>query len=538
MSPSQDQSEMRARAVRRSLSSELRPTLALAWPVILAELGWMGMGLADMFMVGRLGPEAIGAVGLGNILYFTVSIVGYGLLLGLDTEVSQAFGAGRLDDCRRWLLHGCVLAVILSPPLIACVWLFQPLLNSWGIAPEVLERLHPYLRVMNWTTPPLLFYVALRRYLQGMNVVRSVMFSLISANVVNIAGNWVLVYGNLGSPRLDVEGSAWATFIARVYMVLVLAWAVVWHDRGCLSAWRRITVRVEWPRIRRLLALGVPAAAQLLLEIGVFAVAATLAGRLGPAALATHEIVLNVCGLTFMVPLGIASAGTVRVGQAIGRGDPDGAAAEGWAALAVGAGFMACAAAVFLMAPRTIVGAFTTDRMVITTGITLLAVAAAFQLFDGLQVVATGLLRGVGDTKTPMIGNLLAHWCLGLPIGFCLAFLRGWGVLGIWIGLSAGLIAVGMFLLRAWSVRSRRLRRGDGPESHGGVGPPQRTALQWLKVSATPRPPAPQAIAGRRYSSRARPRGVIHRPRRADRPVSFAPRCRAACARAPTVGRR
>lgn len=437
---------------------ELRPTLGLALPVILAELGWMGMGLADMFMVGPLGPEAIGAVGLGNVLFFTIAIFGYGLLLGMDTEVSQSFGAGRLVDCHRTLANGVYLAFLITPFLTLSILALFPFLGSWGIDPAILRLLRPYLWVSNWCMLPLLVYAALRRYLQGMGLMRPIMYALVSANLVNILGNWVLVYGHWGFPVLGVEGSAWATFVARVYKMLFLAGAIILHTRRQKTGLWRAGLGPELKRIRRLLALGLPAAIQVTLEVGVFAIAASLAGRLGPAALAAHEIALNVCGFTFMVPLGISSAGSVRVGQAIGRGDPEAAVVSGWAALGLGAMFMSGAATAFLLIPRTIIGLYTNDSGVLATGITLLAVAAAFQLFDGVQVVATGNLRGVGDTKTPMFANLLAHWGIGLPIGFVLGFLRGWGVLGIWIGLSTGLIVAGGLLVHVWSRRARTMR--------------------------------------------------------------------------------
>jgi MATE family multidrug resistance protein len=441
----------------RALRGDLGPTLALALPVIVAEVGWMAMGLADMFMVGPLGAEAIGAVGLGNILYFAIAIFGYGLLTGMDTVVSQAFGAGKIGDCHRTLLHGIALACAVTPPLTAVVWLTIPWLGSLGIEAGILGPMVSCFKIFTWATLPLLLFTVFRRYLQGMSHVRAATIALVSANVVNIAANWLLIYGHLGFPRLGIAGSAWGTFVARVYLMVYLVVAVVLHDRRHATGLFRTRARLEWARTRRLLGLGLPAAIQYALEVGVFAVAASLAGRLGAAPLAAHEIVLNVCSFTFMVPFGISSAGSVRVGQAIGRRDASGAVRAGWTALAVGAAFMACAAAAFLLVPRTIIGLYTKDPQVLAMGITLLAAAAAFQLFDGIQVVSTGNLRGVGETKAPMYANLLAHWGIGLPIGYVLCFLQGWGILGIWIGLSTGLIVVGGLLLGVWSTRARRL---------------------------------------------------------------------------------
>ena len=213
--------------------------------------------------------------------------------------------------------------------------------------------------------------------------------------------------------------------------------------------------------MRRLLTLGLPAASQVTLEVGVFAAATALAGRLAPAALAAHQIAVNLASLTFMVPLGIASAGAVRVGHAVGRGDPHGAARSGWTAILLGVSFMSCAAAAFLFIPHVLIGAFTSDPAVLATGVSLLFVGAVFQLFDGVQAVSTGVLRGLGDTRTPMLWNLAGHWFVGLPLGYALCFAFGLGVIGLWWGLSTGLIICGIALLTAWSQRVTALRRLD-----------------------------------------------------------------------------
>jgi MATE family multidrug resistance protein len=272
---------------------------------------------------------------------------------------------------------------------------------------------------------------------------------------VNAAANWVLVYGNLGVRPLGVAGSGWATVLARVCMAAIPVAAVLIHDRRCRTGLLQTPVRPDWGLLRDLLKLGWPAAGQLVLEIGVFGVATVLAGRLGAVALAAHEIALNVCGLTFMVPLGVSSAGAVRVGQALGRGDSRAASRAGGTALLLGVGFMAASALALLLVPRAIFGAFTGDDAVVTIGTPLLFVAAMFQLFDGLQVVTTGILRGAGDTRTAMAFNIVAHWGLGLPIAAGLAFGAGWGVVGLWLGLCVGLIVLGLALLVAWIAKVR-----------------------------------------------------------------------------------
>ncbi|SIO56931.1 multidrug resistance protein, MATE family [Singulisphaera sp. GP187] len=443
---------------RREMLRELAPTLQLAGPVILAELGWMAMGIVDTMIVGRLGAEAIGAVSIGGTFFLTVAVFGMGMLLGLDTLIAQAFGAGRLADCRRTLTQGVYLGLALTLPLTGLVFMAGPWLNALGVNPAIIKLATPYIRAIAWSMGPLLVYAAFRRYLQAVGRLTPIVFALISANLINALANWVLVYGHLGAPAWGVEGSGWATTVSRIYMALVVVIAAVIPRRSSGLTLRLTDWRPDLARIRQLLALGFPAAAHLTLEVGVFATATTLVGRLDSASLAAHQIVLNVASVTFMIPLGLASAAAVLVGRALGRRDPVAAVRAGWTAIVLGAGFMTCSGLTFLLIPRSILGAFTTDPTVVATGLTLLGVAACFQLFDGLQGVTTGVLRGVGDTRTPMLVNLLAHWALGLPCGYALAFPGGLGALGLWIGLSIGLVAAGLTLLRVWFRQARRLR--------------------------------------------------------------------------------
>jgi multidrug resistance protein, MATE family len=437
----------------KDLRPEFRPMFKLAWPVVLSEIGWMLMGLVDTIMVGRVSPEAIGGVSIGSVLHFTVAVFGMGLLLGLDTLVSQAFGGRRLDECHAWLLHGVYLSLGLLVPLTLVLLLFFPLLPAWGIHPAVLRETFPYFGALVWGLLPLLLFSSFRRYLQAMNQVKPILFAMISANLVNAFGNWMLIFGKLGAPAMGAEGAGWSTTLARAYMMAVLLAAIVWHERRERTGLWNTPLKLELTRIARLLRLGCPAALQITMEVGVFAAATALAGRLTPVSLAAHQIAMQVASVTFMVPLGMASAGAVRVGQALGRNDPDAAERAGWMALSLGAGFMGLAGLGLLSLPQAIMRIFTVDAGVISLGASLLLLAAVFQLFDGVQVVATGILRGTGDTRTPMVCNFIGHWLIGLPVSYAFCFLMGWGVFGLWIGLSLGLILVGAVLLRVWSRR-------------------------------------------------------------------------------------
>jgi MATE family multidrug resistance protein len=375
------------------------------------------------------------------------------MLLGLDTLVSHAYGAGRLDECHRWLLHGIVLCLALSVPVTGGLWALVANLDRLGVHPAVLALAGPYLQVVSWSVLPLLLYFAFRRYLQGMGIVRPVMHALVAANIVNAIVNAILIFGVLGAPALGVVGAAWATVLSRVVMAAHLLAVILRRERGLEPRLLHTTPKIERSWMRRLVVLGLPAASQLALEVGAFGAASVLASGLAPASLAAHQIALNLAGFTFMVPLGIASAGAVRVGHAIGRRDGPAAARAGWTALLFGASSMMTAAVVFVTVPGLLIGAFTRNAAVIEIGVMLLAVAAVFQLFDGLQGVGTGVLRGLGDTRTPMLWNLAAHWVIGLPTGYLLAFRFGFGVIGLWCGLSLGLIICGIALVVVWHRR-------------------------------------------------------------------------------------
>ncbi len=439
--------------------SELKPLLKIAGPIVLAEIGWMAMGIVDTIMVGPLGPAAISAAGVGSSLFFAIAIFGMGLMLGLDALVSQAYGAHRTDECVRWLYHGVALALVVTPVVMAITWGLHLTLDWWGLHPDIRGLAGPYLRITITGTLPLLLYASFRRYLQGLHIVRPIMTALISANLVNAAGNWVLIYGHLGMPALGVEGAAWATVLARVYMAAFLVVAIARGHRRRWAAHPHVPQGLDVARMTRLVRIGFPAASQIALEVGVFAASTTLAGRLDPAASAAHQISLNLASLAFMVPLGLASAAAVRVGHAVGAGDPVRTIRAGWTALATGAAVTALMGIAFLVWRVPMLRAFTQDRGVMEIGAGLLVVAAAFQLFDGTQAVATGVLRGVGETRMPMIMNVIGHWVLGLPAGYVLCFVVGWGVRGLWFGLSIGLTFVALALTFVWTRRARQMAK-------------------------------------------------------------------------------
>ncbi|MGA7852837.1 MAG: MATE family efflux transporter [Candidatus Acidiferrales bacterium] len=447
------------------IAEEARPMIHLALPLVLAELGWMTMAIVDTMMVGRQHDSAvaIGAVSLGSILFNSAAIFGTGLMLGLDTLVSHSYGAGDVEDCHRSLVNGVYLSLGITPVLMGVIWLFAPLLRSLDIPASVLQQAIPYLHALNWGTLPLLLYFVFRRYLQGMNMAKPVMFALVSANLVNLAGNWALVYGHLGFRAMGTVGSGWSTCFARTYMMLVLLAYALYYDHRNKTGLRNAARLPNFTRVWRLVYLGLPAATQFGMEVGVFAVATALIGRLGAVPLASHQVALNTVSLTYMVPLGISAAAAVRVGQALGRRDAHAASRAGWTALLLGTSFMGCMAIALFLIPGEIVRIYTPDAELIPAASALLFVAAFFQLFDGMQTVATGALRGAGDTRTPMLCHLFFYWFIGLPLGAYLCFRVGWGAPGMWAGLSVALILIGSALLYFWRRKERSFAAGYLP---------------------------------------------------------------------------
>jgi len=442
---------------RVDLGEELRALLTLAIPVALSEIGWMTMTVVDVVMVGKLGPAAIGAVGLGNAIYYAPSLFGIGLLLGLDTMVSWAWGAKDYDNGHRWLAQAMYLALAFTPVLMMFIVVARPLFTARGVDPLVGSYTRSYVSILNWGTLPLLVYGGFRRYLQGVGLVRPVTFALISANLVNLAGNWIFIYGKLGMPALGVSGSAISTVVSRIYMAAVLVYFAWRHERGRGHPLFAHWPGPDWARIRVLLNLGVPAAFQVVLEIAAFGAVTIMASHLNPIALATHEIALSCAAYTFMVPLGISAAAAVAVGHAIGAGNRARARRAGWMAIGLGVGFMAFAALAFLLIPKPIIEIYSRDPRILAMGVRILTLVGAFQIFDGCQTVATGALRGLGDTRFPMLTNFAGYWLFGLPLGALICFRLKWGLSGLWIGLTLALIVIASLLLRRWQGASVRV---------------------------------------------------------------------------------
>ena len=449
--------------------NSFRALLRLALPIVVVQIGIMFMGVIDTIMVGHLSARALAAVALGNLYFWACGIFGMGVIMALDPVIAQAVGAKDEVAVARGFQRGFLLALLLTVPTSILLLFVSPVLRSLGQADDVIPLAVSYTVVCIPGVLPFLAFNVLRQTLQAMELVRPIVITMIVANVANIGLNWMLIFGKLGAPALGVAGAAWATSAARWLMVIVL-FAIAWrHLRPYLLPVRADTFALA--PFGRMLALGAPIGIQFQLEYGIFAVVGLLMGTIGTTALAAHQVAINIASFTFMVPMGIAAAAAVLVGHAVGRNDAVEARHAATAALVSGVGFMALMAIVLLVAPGFIARVYTTDAGVIAIAVVLIPLAGFFQVFDGMQVVCGGILRGLGDTHSPLIANILGFWLLGLPLGLWLGIRSGYGPAGLWWGLVLGLAVVGMGLLVRVQVRMKKsMKRVEVDRDRGVEG--------------------------------------------------------------------
>lgn len=438
--------------------NELRATMRLALPIVVVQVGLMSMGVVDTIMVGHASAIDLAAVALGNLYFWASIIFGLGALMALDPVVAQAVGAGDEQAVARGVQRGILLSAGLALLASLAMVPSAPVLNLLGQPGEVVPVAAAYCLASIPGSLPFFLFVVFRQSLQAMSRVRPIVLTIVLANLVNLLLNWMLIFGNLGAPRMGAVGSGWASSISRWFMALSLL-AMAWPLLKPYLRPLRPEVLALAP-LARMIRLGAPIGIQFQLEYGAFAIIGLMMGWLGTVAVAGHQIALNLASLTFMVPLGVSAAAAVRVGQAVGRGSAPGARQAAGSGLAIGGSFMAASAVVLLLAPGLLARAYTSQHEVLAVAVVLIPVAGIFQVFDGIQVVASGVLRGIGDTRAPMVVNILGFWLIGMPVSVLSGFHLGAGPVGLWLGLASGLAAVAVFLLVRVRMRfSRELRR-------------------------------------------------------------------------------
>jgi MATE family multidrug resistance protein len=453
--------EAGARAPENAWRGEVKAMLALSWPMILTNLGQTAMNATDVMLMGRLGAQALAAGALGVNLYFMPLIFGLGLMLATSPMIATELGRKRhsVRDVRRTVRQGLWLAVLISIPIWIFLWNAEALLKWMGQEPELAAQAGTYVRWLQWAVLPFYGYIVLRSFISALERPGWALVIVFLAVVLNAVLAWCLMFGRLGLPAMGVAGAGLATSLASLFMFVGLACVVALEKK-----FRRYRMfgrfwRADWPRFQALLKLGLPIAGILAFEVTIFNAAALLMGLISPASLAAHAIAIQIASISFMVPLGLNQAVTVRVGLAFGARDPDGIARAGWTAYVIGVGFMALMALTMITVPNLLIGAFIDmgapeNVEVIALAVTFLAFAGLFQIADGAQAVGAGMLRGLHDTKVPMVYAAIGYWGVGLPLGVLLAFPLGLKGNGIWIGLSVGLVVVAVLLLARW------LRRG------------------------------------------------------------------------------
>lgn len=450
---------------RRSLLflHELRALLRLAGPLVVGQLGGIAMNTTDTIMVGPLGAQSLAAAGLGNAIFMSLLVVCTGTLMGMSPLVSQAFGAGDRRECRRVMVQGLWLAGILSVPMTLVCFLGLRIARALEQPEAVSQLAGGYLVAIAWGVLPMLLFMAIRQYLDGMGLTRPAMVMTFLGVAVNIVGNYLLIYGftvrvplagTLSVSPGGLVGAGWSTTICRWAMFLAMVIYIL-RRRDLAVGVRLVPVAA---RLRRMAAIGAPIGGQLMAEIGVFALAVVMMGWISPIAQAAHQVTINIASATFMVALGTSLAGSIRVGQHVGAGSRRGVHRSVLTTYLVVISFMALCALAFLAAPRWLLGLYTDDPAIARVGMGLMVMAAAFQVFDGAQVAGLCALRGAGDTRGPMWITVLGYWAVGAPVAYLLGFHTRMGAQGVWAGLVVSLVVVSLLL--AW--RARRVL-WDGP---------------------------------------------------------------------------
>jgi len=439
--------------IKRHIAS----TFQLAYPVIIGQLGIIMMGVVDSLMVGKVGAAPLAAASLGNGMAFILMIIGIGVSYAVTPLVAIAVGAGKMEDCGVYFRQSLLVNSILSIILAVLIYFAADLIQYLDQPEDVQIQATSYMKILGLSAIPLLLFQSYKQFIEGLSIMRPAMIITLIANLVNAFANWLLIFGNLGFPALELDGAGWATFASRLFMSLALMGFVMnnkFFKQYDVSFHYR---SINWPVIKKILSLGLPSGFQYFFEVGAFAFAVVMVGWLGTAQLAAHQIALNLASISFMAVLGISVAGSIRVGNAVGMKDIEETRRAGFTASSIGASIMFCAGIVFILGRNFLPTLYVNDEVVISYASSLLVIAALFQLSDGTQAVGIGILRGLTDVKIPTAITFIAYWIVGLPVGYLLGFTFEMGVQGVWIGLLFGLTTSAILLTLRFNSRSKHI---------------------------------------------------------------------------------
>lgn len=423
--------------------------IKLAIPVSIGQLGHIMMGVVDSFMVGKLGAETLAASALANGLFFLILVLGIGLSHAITALVAIARGEGKDENCGIIVRQGLIVNIVFGILLTALTFIAAKLVVFLDQDIKVTELTESYLTILSFSILPFMLFQTYRQFVEGLSDTKTPMYIAIVANVVNIFGNWILIFGNLGMPALGLDGAGFATFSTRMFMgfgmMLIVIYSSKYKKYDPTLRFKSMNLNM----MKEIMKIGLPSGLTYSLEVSAFAIAAIIIGWLGSASLAAHQIALNLASVSYMVVLGISSASTIRVGNALGAKRIDDIKMAAYSALILGLMFMSLTGIAFIIFNEYLPSLYINDREVIELASSLLIIAALFQLSDGVQAVGLGILKGITDVKIPMIITLFSYWIVGLPIGYVLGFIFDLKIIGIWLGLLIGLtLAAIMFVMR------------------------------------------------------------------------------------------
>lgn len=431
-----------------NIKTHVKETLKLAYPVIIGQLGHMMLGVVDSLMVGKLGAVPLAAASLVNGLILLIIVLGIGMSVALTPLVAIAKGSENHDGCGIILRQGLLVNLVFSILLFAVIYFLADFINYLNQPEEVAVLAESYLKILSFSIIPFMMFQTYKQFVEGLSLTKPPMVILVVANIINILGNWVFIFGNLGMPKLGLDGAGYATLSTRIF-IAILIFLYVRSSKKLKSYDPSLRFRgINWPVIRKIIDLGIPGGFQMFFEVGGFAFAAVMIGWIGANELAAHQIAINLASITFMVGLGLSIASTIRVGNYLGKKDLEGIKNAGYSALIIVAVVMGSFGIMFIILKNYLPTLYIDDVSVIDIASSLIIIAALFQIVDGLQVVGIGLLRGLTDLRAPMIIAFVAYWLIGLPVAYILGFTLDFGVVGVWISFIVGLSVAAIFFIK------------------------------------------------------------------------------------------
>lgn len=450
-----------------SYGTEVSHAARLGVPLALGELGWMSTYIVDAIMIGRLPHSAlaIGASSLGNTIYYAIVFFMIYLLNGLETYIAQAAGRGNRSECVVMLMQSMWIVLLGTPVVMGATLGSLWLLPHFGTPVEIVANTQAYLHALIWSTPPLMLYMAVRRYLQSVNRVLLITASLITACGMNWFFDWLFLYGHGSIPAMGIAGSGWATVVVRYWMLLILlAGAILsFRDR---AVWPKLAMlRPDSQRLRALLRLGWPSGLEFSLELGISTFMSILCARLGSTLLAAHQVTLDLNAFVYMVPTGLSYAAMICVGQAAGRNNLRQVKLAANASLSLAVGYSVIASVLFIVLARPLASFYTNDPQVVIAAVPLFYLCSLLIVGDTFFVIFASALTGLGDTRTPMWASIVCNWCMGMPLAYFLAFQLGYGLHGLWMGRAVASLSSGLVLTVSWYSRMRREQQAGSTQS-------------------------------------------------------------------------